>query len=60
MSSLRRGSSGRTGGNRKLYMVPCHSCYVIYGNWRSEEVGGEREVLQSSYIGGKPQSRGNK
>ena len=33
-------------GGRKLYMLPCHSCY-IYGTWRSKKVGD----LKSSYGG---------
>ena len=40
-------------------MVPYHSFYIIYGTWRSEEVGGGREVLQASYEEGKPQRRRN-
>ena len=43
---------------RKLYVVPCHSFYIIYGTWRNEEVGDGCEVLQASYVEGKPQRRG--
>ena len=39
-------------------MVACQSCYIICGTWSSEEVGCGRKVLQSSYVGGKPQSKG--
>ena len=42
MSSQQRGLLERTSGRRKLCMVPCHSFSVIYGTWRSEEVGGGR------------------
>ena len=42
---------GRTGGRRKLCMVPCHSCR-IYGAGSSKEV---ERVLKSSYGGVKKQ-----
>ena len=44
--------------SRKLYMVPCHSFYIVYETWRRGEVGGAREVLQSSYVEGKPRRTG--
>ena len=58
VSSLQGDLPGRTGVRRKLCMVACHSCYIICGIWSSEEVGFGRKVLQSSYVGGKPQSKG--
>ena len=38
-------------------MVPCPNFYIIYGTWRSSNVGGGREALQSSYVEDKPQKR---
>ena len=58
VSILRRGLLGRTRGMRKLCIVFCHSFYIIYGSWRSKEMGGGREIFQSSYVEGKPQRRG--
>ena len=36
-----------TGGNRKLYMVSCHNCFV-YETWGNKEMG-RREDLRSSF-----------
>ena len=58
MSSLRRGLPGRTKGRRKLCMRPCHSFYIIYGTWRSEEVEGGRGSSTVIICGGQATEEG--
>ena len=45
----RKGLPERTGGRKKLWMVPGHSCY-LYGTWKSKEVGrGVKVVIHYDY-----------